>query len=249
MPGPSSTRTKFKRIVGSSGTEMGIVSDDQHRIQFGSATLANQGADTVALLHGLGTSGTPVVTDSGNVNFMGYWVQSNATSGDVRGMYTRLFLTGTGGTGEAARIYTTMKDATGSTARGAHITLDFGSTGKVTGLGAALECTLHIPNQGTQSGTLTALQLSINSDGSSSDPSGSTLSYIRTSNQGDTTGDDDVNTDVSLFNIIGHAAGAGTLFQATTTGYILSEITNSLKISVGGTTLHLLCSTLGAQAT
>lgn len=196
-----------------------------------------------------GTSSSRIVRDTANYKFLSYYFDNGATSGDSRGMYLRQYITGIGGGGEAARIFSTVENVVGNTVRGAHISLDFAATGTVTGLGAALECTLHIPNQGTQTGTLTALQLAINSDGSSSDPSGALLSYIRCSNQGDTTGDDDVDTDANLFNITGHAVGTGTLFQVVTTAYTLGEITNSLKIVVGGTTLHLLASTTGAQAT
>ncbi len=230
MADTSTGRTNgFLRLKNNSGSELGIFGAGQQRLQIGSATLDNVGADTAALLHGLGTSTTPVQTTSGSVNLMGYWMQSSATSGDVRGLYTRLFLTGTGGTGEAARIFTTMKDAAGSTARGAHISLDFGDTGTVTGLGVALECTLHIANQATQSGTMSPIKLAIHSDGATSDPSGSLLSYINIVNQGNTTGDDDVDTDVYLFNITGHAAGG--MFQTGTN----TTIDHVLKIIVDGT--------------
>ena len=245
----SATHNGVKRVIGSSTSLLEILSQGGRRMDFGSVTLTSAGADSGAVLHGLGTSSGRVTTGTAGKKFMSYYTESSATSDDSRGFYMRHYILGVGGGGEAIRSYATVLNVAASTARGAHISLDFGATGTVTGLGVALECTLHIPNQGTQTGTLTALQLAINSDGSTSDPSGALLSYIRCSNQGDTTGDDDVDTDVNLFNITGHATGTGTLFQATTTGYVLSEITHSLKVVVGGTTLHLLASTLGAQAT
>ena len=236
MAGPSSPRTGFKRIVGSSGTKSGVVSNDQHRIQFGSATLAAQGADTVALLHGLGISATPVVTSSGSVNFLGYWVSTSSTSGDVRGIYMRLFFTGAGGTGEAARLYATVTDVAASTVRGAHISLSFAASGTVTGLGAALETTLHLNSGGTAGGTLASLNCAINSDGSSSDPAGSALSYIRFSNQGSAT--DDVDDDAYLFDIQGGTIGTGNLVEvaADETGYA-----HGIRIRVGSTEMYLMC--------
>lgn len=224
------------RLRDNSGSKLAVTTNGFHRAQFGSATLSNQGADTAALLHGLGTSTTPVQTTSGSVNFLGYWVQSNATSGDVRGLYMRLFLTGTGGTGEAARIFTTMQNAAGSTARGAHISLDFAATGTVTGLGVALECTLHIPNQGTQSGTLAPIKLAINSDGSNSDPSGSAISYIRVDNQGSAL--DDVDDDVYLFDIQGHTIGDGNLVEVAQAE---ASYEHNIRIRVGATVMYLMC--------
>ena len=221
----------------------------QTRMDGGNVAIATEGADSGAVLHGYGTSTTRVVQSTAGKKFISYYTESGATSGDSRGLYQRHYISGIGGGGEAARIFATVQNVAANTVRGAHISLNFAATGTVTGLGAALECTLHIANQGTQSGTLTALQLAINADGSTSDPSGSLLSYIRCSNQGDTTGDNDTDTDANLFNITGHSVGTGTLFQAITTGYVLSEITHSLKCIVDGTTVHLLASTLGAQAT
>ena len=234
----SSIHTGFLRIVGSSGTKLGITSDAQHRIQLGSATLSNNGANTVALLHGLGTSTTPVQTSSGSVNFLGYWVQTSATSGDVRGLYMRLFFTGIGGPGEAARLFSTVSNVVASTVRGAHISLDFAATGTVTGLGAALECTLHIPNQGTQSGTMAAIKLAINSDGSTSDPSGAALSYIRVDNQGDATGGIDVDDDVYLFDIQGHTIGNGNLVEVAQAE---TSYEHNIRIRVGSTIMYLMC--------
>ena len=183
MPGAiSGTHTGWRRIVDSTGSKLGAFVDGQQRFQLGSATLANEGANTVALLHGQGTSATPVQTTSGSVSFLGYWLQTSSTSGDVRGMYTRLFFTGAGGTGEAHRIFATVTDVAASTVRGAHISLSFAASGTVTGLGAALETTLHLNTGGTAGGTLTSLNVAINSDDAASDPAGSSLSYIRTSN-------------------------------------------------------------------
>ena len=206
-------------------------------------------ANTDGGLVKMGTSSARIVQDTANYRFLNYNFDNGATSGDSRGMYLRQFITGAGGGGDTARIFATVEDVAANTVRGAHISLNFGSTGTVTGLGVALECTLHIANQATQGGTMSPLKVAIHSDGATSDPSGSLLSYINVVNQGNTTGDDDVDTDAHLFNITGHAAGTGTFFQTVTTGYVLGEITNSIKINVGGTVYHLLASTLGAQAT
>ena len=99
----SSTHTGWRRLIDNTGSNLASFSQGQPRMQVGSATLAAVGANTAALLHGMGTSGTPVGTTSGSVNFMGYWMTTSATSGDVRGFYSRLFFTGAGGTGRNRR--------------------------------------------------------------------------------------------------------------------------------------------------
>jgi hypothetical protein len=178
-------------------------------MQIGSVALANQGADTVALLHGLGTSTTPVQTTSGGVNFIGYWVQSSAQSGDVRGIYIRLFATGAGASMDAARLFGTVSDVAAQTARGAHISLSFAASGTVTGLGVALETTLHLNTGGTAAGTMASLKIAIQSE-TSSDPAGSTLAYIQIANQGSAT--DDVDDDAFLFDITGVASGSAKMW-------------------------------------
>ena len=185
-----------------------------------------------------GTSSSRIVRDTANYKFLSFYFDNGATSGDSRGMYLRQYVTGIGGGGDASRIFSTVENVIANTVRGAHISLDFAATGTVTGLGVALECTLHIPNQGTQSGTLAAIKLAINSDGSTSDPSGAVLSYIRVDNQGDATGGIDVDDDAYLFDIQGHTIGDGNLVEvaADETGYA-----HNIKIRVGSTIMYLMC--------
>jgi hypothetical protein len=206
----------WKRNIDGVATDLSAVGGGQQRFQLGNATLSNVGADTVALLHGLGTSGSPVATTSGSVNFMGYWMTTSAQSGDVRGMYLRLFFTGAGGTGEAARIFASVTNVAASTVRGAHISLEFAASGTVTGLGVALECTLHLNSGGTAGGTLAPLKVAINSDNAASDPAGSTLSFIQVVNQGLAL--DDVDDDAFLFDFSGFTAGANKMWSDTTSG-------------------------------
>lgn len=107
--------------------------------------LADAGA-TAALLAGAGTSASPVITSDADKNFLGYWVSSTATSGDTRGEYVRLYISGAGGSGEAGRFYTTVNNvtaATGGTVNGSHVSLSVtGASGKISGSGNALRATL-----------------------------------------------------------------------------------------------------------
>lgn len=244
----------WKAVTGSSTSRLRVVSglgtgqDAQSRFYVGSATLTQEGANPGALLLGHGDSTTRVKSADANAKFISFYTEGTADG--QYGAYFRHYASEAGISNDCLRAFGTVNNVAAGTARGAHISLSFGTTGTVTGLGCALEATLHIPNQATQAGTLYAVKAAINSDGATSDPAGATtLAYYAAVNQGDTTGDDDVDTDAVLFDVQGHAAGTGTLFQTTTTAYTLGEITNSLKIKVGGTIYHLLASTTGAQAT
>lgn len=237
-----------QRVYGRNNSKFFAFDGQSNRIELFGTVLA---ASTDGALIKAGSSTTPASTPiatAANSQSMVRIITGLDHTGSY-GVYFRSYIRTAGISADAFRAYGTVLDVAAGTVRGAHISLSFGSTGTVTGLGVALECTLHIANQATQAGTLAALKLAIESDGATSDPNGAQLSYIRFDNQGNTTGDDDVDTDAYLFDIQGHATGTGTLFQTVTTAYTLGEITNSLKIRVGGTVYHVLLSTTGAQAT
>lgn len=153
--------------------------------------------------------------------FQDYNYESSAATGDNRGMYLRLFFTGAGaGGGEACRIFTTIEDVRLGTAHGAHISLNFGDTGSLSGQGVAVRATLHIPNQAFTAlpGTYAALQAEIWSDGDDSDPVGMTeLSFIRVVNGGNANGIADVDDDGYLLTFSGGSTGAGNIVVASTT--------------------------------
>lgn len=106
------------------------------------------GGASAALVQGGGTTVAPCTSATPNKNFLGYFVKSTATSGDTRGLYTRLYVAGAGGSGEAGRFYTTVDNvtaATGGTVNGAHISLNItGASGKVSGSANALRATFDI---------------------------------------------------------------------------------------------------------
>ena len=101
---------------------------------------------TAAELLGSGNSTTRTSTSTADKNFIGFWTESSATSGDSRGAYLRHYISGAGGSGEALRAYGTVNNvtaATGGTVNGAHISLSVdGASGKISGAGNALRATL-----------------------------------------------------------------------------------------------------------
>ena len=121
---------------------------------------------------GAGSSTNKSINDTANSRFLNFNFDCGAASGDNRGMYLRLWLTGGAG-GEALRVFTTM-DASAGTAHGAHISLNFALTKVLSGQGVAMRSTLHVPNDATPTGTLAACQGEIYCDGNSADISGTT---------------------------------------------------------------------------
>lgn len=104
------------------------------------------GSANGSVLQGLGSSSDRVYWSDANKNGIGYWMESAAASGDARGIYVRLYLSGAG-SGEAARFYATVNAAsvaTGGTVNGAHISLSHSTTAThtISGQGNALRLTL-----------------------------------------------------------------------------------------------------------
>lgn len=192
-----------------------------------------------ALVMGLGTSTARAVANVADKNFLSFYFENLATSGDNRGMYLRHYISGAGGGGEAARIFSTVNNVAAGTAHGAHISLSFGTSGTVTGQGIAARNTLHMPTTALSSNvTMSAVQAEIWSDGSTSDPGGSTLlSFFRAVNGGDATGAADVDDDAVLFELSGFTNSSGNLFQTGTT--INPVAAGSLKIRVGSTLYYI----------
>lgn len=195
-----------------------------------------------ALVMGLGTSSSRAQANAASRNFLSFYFENFATSGDNRGLYLRQYISGAGGGGEAARIFSTVNDVAAATVHGAHISLNFGSTGTVTGQGIASRNTLHLASQAlTSNVTLAATQSEIYCDGSASDPGDSTLlSFHRFVLDGHADGV--ANTIDSLktvlFTVQGVAAsadGVNGLFRTVAP----TTLAGSLKVMVGTTAYYL----------
>ena len=170
---------------------------------------------------------------------------SSATSGGGRGMYIRHKQTGAGTAhSDALRAFESI-NANTSTASGAHVSLNFLATAggsECSGLGAALRTTLHIPDIAlwAPTGTYTAVQAEIYSDGTASDPAGMTeLSFIRIANSGGT-GKADVDTDACIFSLAGFTAAADAAHAISSTS--LAELpagSIGLQIKVDGAIYYM----------
>lgn len=169
-----------------------------------------------------------------NWNFYNY-----ATSGDNRGMYLRLYLSGAGIGGEAARVFATVNNVTAATVHGQHTSLSFGASGAATGQAIAHRNTIHMPTSALPASNVTysALQAEIYSDGSASDPSGNLLSFVRIVNGGDATGGADVDDDAALLDITGVTIATGNMVAASTTE---ANYSHSIRVRINGVNYYLM---------
>lgn len=199
-------------------------------------------ADSVGLILGSGTNALPASTSDANKNFIDFRVKNTATSGDNRGMYLRQFLAGAGTSGEALRVFNTVDDVAAATAHGMHCSLNFDTSGSVTGQGIAGRFTLHMPATALAASNVTysAIQAEIYSDAATSDPAGNLLSAFRVINGGDATGAADVDDDCVLFDLQGWTAGAAHMFVTGLTPATVNAASScALKIRAGATTYYI----------
>jgi len=208
-----------------------------HQLDLSDTAIA--AADTDGGIIKAGTSSARVVSDVANMRFINVNVDNGATSGDNRGMYLRQYLTGAGGGGEAARIFSTVENVAAGTAHGAHISLNFGATGSVTGLGVAMRGTLHVPDDASWApGTISALQAEIYSDGAASDTDGATnVAFIRVVNGGHANGIADVDDDANLFTLDGFTVASGNMVEADTDE---TKFSHKIRCDIGGTPYYLM---------
>jgi len=117
---------------------LGTKKDIDH-MQFGSV------ATSLAILHGAGISGTPETTASADKNFLGYWTQTTAATGDCRGLYLKTYFGGAG-SGEALRPVATVNfagaAAVGGTINGMHCSLEVAAGTTISGQASAARFTL-----------------------------------------------------------------------------------------------------------
>jgi len=202
------------------------------RATFGdsTATVTSAGAVPNAVVMGRGTSSSPLTTSSDGKN-ISFYFSTPATGGSTDGVYFRQYFTGAAGGGNALRAFATVSNVQGSTARGLHASLSFGTSGTISGLAAAIEATLHVPETAGMAGTNYAVKAAINADASTSDPVGATsLAFIGIVGQGDSTGLADVSTDANVLDIDGLTAAAGVTNIISSTS--LAELPTNIGLRI-----------------
>jgi hypothetical protein len=191
--------------------------------------------DANARFFGHGSSTTPKSMGStANQNAIGHWFDSTATTGDTRGMYLRQYFSGTGGSGEAARIFGTVNGvtaATGGTVNGAHITLSLsGAAAAISGASNAIRATYGIGTGVTSPGGTNAC-IQLDSDIASGVTQAAKTFYLRCTNSGAVA--------MGKFLEMPNAAN-GTIFAAHGT----DAMTHSIKCETAdGTAFYIMCTT------
>jgi hypothetical protein len=173
------------------------------------------GADGAALLFGGGSTASPVTTSEASKNFLDFRAKNTAASGDNRLAYFRFDLDGAGASGESLRAFTDL-GAAAANARGAHISLQAGATGYISGLGAGVDAQLYVKNEVLAGGTYAAVNAEIYSEGTTTAVSAVTeLAFIRCVAGGNATGIGRVDDKAYLLSIRGVAVGAGNMVVAS----------------------------------
>jgi len=209
----------FRREI-STTNPLSIRVAGQERVDFGNATLTQEGADSSALLFGLGTSSTTAKTGTASSKFISFYLENSATSGDNRGIYNRLYLSGAGGGGESLRSMTSISGVACGTVHGAHLSLGTGESttvGTVTGLGIAVRATLGLASGAVSGGTYAALMPEIYSFGASTTVTMTELSFIRCVMDGDGTGVGKIDDKAYLLVLDGCTEGSGNMVVASAT--------------------------------
>ena len=226
------TTGKFSTGDGSAVATTSLVLDSSGRLNLSDVTILAANTDGGVIK--AGSSSAYVIKDTANMKFLSFYFDNGATSGDSRGMYLRLNITGIGGGGEALRAFGQVVDVAANTVRGAHISLSFGASGSVTGLGTALEATLHMPSGGGMAGTVSAIKAAINADAAGSDPAGASISVFNVVAQGTQAGIDDLDDDCVLFNFQGWAVDtAAMLYDSTGTDPTNSDGSIRIRLPSG----------------
>ena len=198
-------------------------------VQFGNTV-------TSALLHGGGTSSSPLTCDVADKNFIGYWLKNSASSGTARGEYLRLYLTGGAG-GEALRVFTTNSAAAPvDTVNGAHISLSHSGSGNVSGQASAARLTYHVPNANL-GGTNAVVNLDAWADGASSAVTGN-MAFIRCVLAGNGTGLAAVEDTAAFARFDGGSIAGGNMIQAKSS----AAVTHVLRIYVGNVPYYIMLS-------
>lgn len=194
------------------------------------------------LILGAGASGANHALGATAGNGLEFYLNALHTTGDMRGMYLRQYFSGAGGSGEAARIFSTINGvavATGGTVNGAHISLGTAGAGaQVSGAANALRVTFGIAAASTNiGGTCAVIQVDTDFDNAVTVPTN--FAFLRFTN---------TNTKKSnnLLRIPNVAAEAGGLFCA----HVTQTMTHSIKIvSENGTAYYIMCTDAATNRT
>jgi len=223
--------------LGTGAASKAVVLDANSDYIWPAAGTLTFGTATNGSIAGAGASGANHALGATALNGLEFYLNATHTTGDMRGEYLRLYFSGVGGSGEAARIFSTVNNVAAATVHGAHISLSFGTTGSITGLGVASRNTLHIPKAMT-AGTYYVQQLEFWADATTSDTAGMTAQAFTNYNLGgDGTGKALIEDTVNLFAITGGTIAGSNLVETETAE---TKFSHKIRIDVYGTPMWLM---------
>jgi hypothetical protein len=152
----------------------------------------------------VGTASAPIAnTASGNLNQI--YSTTTHTSGDMRGLYSRVNFAGAGA-GETLRALSqvTAAQGAGQTTNGAHISLSVNTGGTISGAANAIRATLGVAAGVTPGGTLAAIQ--VDSDFPNSVTLPGSAAFMRFTNSNTGTIGNLMNVPAALVTVKGSAA-------------------------------------------
>ncbi len=183
------------------------------------------------------TSGSPYSYTAGTPAFTLYATNAG-TSGSTSAepFYVYSALTGAGQVGGRSRFHTYTNVAAGGWVNALKSYMEFGSSGKNTGLASSMCAEMKMPNADTGTGgTYFPLEIEYVAGGTSTTTAGSLsgnhAGFIYMNSSGDADGDFDDNG--FFFCVDGLTAGSG---------HVLSAASQTLKVGIGTTTRYLLMS-------
>ena len=188
------------------------------------------------LLLGAGAAGANHALGATADNALEFYLNATHTTGDMRGEYLRLYFSGAGGSGEAARIFSTINNvsvATGGTVNGAHISIGTaGASAAVSGAAHALRTTFGIAAASTNiGGTCSVIKVETEFPTEVTVPTN--FAFLEFVNLG-------VKKSNALFKVPSVVAETAGLFCAHTT----DAMTHSIRIiSAAGTAYYLMATT------
>jgi hypothetical protein len=200
------------------------------------------GTATAALLAGAGASGARASLGSTAGNAIELYLDATHTTGDMRGIYTSLTFSGTGGAGEAMRAFGIINNKTvaaGGTVNGAHISLGTaGASAAVSGAANALRATFGIAALSTNiGGTCAVIQADTDIATEATIPPN--FAFVRCTNTG-------AGKPSNLLRIPNAAAETDGLLCA----HVGDAATHSIRfVSEDGTVYYLLATTTSTSRT
>lgn len=186
---------------------------------------------------GAGSSSAPLALASYNEKFLRLYFTTPSTNGSysVEPIYVKTTMAGAGGVGGRSQFHTYSNVASGGWVNGLKGYMEFGSSGRTTGLASGICAELKMPNATVSSGGYAPLEVEYVAGGTSTATAGSLsgvhAAFIWMQASGDSDGDFDDNG--FLFSIKGLTAGAD---------HLLSLTSQTLRLGVGTTTRYLVLS-------